>query len=313
MSRLCGSSRAIRRINEAIRQVAPTDATVLIQGETGTGKEVIANAIHQCSARSRAPLVKVNCAAIPDGLLASELFGHERGAFTGAVERRKGRFEQADGGTLFLDEIGEMPRDAQVMLLRVLQERELERLGGTQTIRVDVRLIAATNRDVEHDVRCERFRRDLFYRLNVFPICVPPLREHPEDIPELLHHFVAKYSTRLGRTICQIEPDALHHLRACEWPGNVRELENIVERAVILSQDGVLRFNYDADESAIDPDERAAIEDALCRCRGRVAGPKGAARMLGVPASTLEFRIRRVGIDKYRYRGIAPRLEIVSS
>jgi formate hydrogenlyase transcriptional activator len=215
-------SAALKRVLETVEQVATTDATVLITGETGTGKELVARAVHRRSARARGPFIKVNCAAIPDTLLASELFGHERGAFTGALERRKGRFEQAHGGTLFLDEIGELPQEMQVLLLRVLQEKEFERLGGTNTLQVDVRLVTATNRDLAEEVRVGRFRSDLYYRLNVFPVHVPALRERPEDIPPLVAHFAEKYGARFGRTISRIERNTLDVLQAHDWPGNVR-------------------------------------------------------------------------------------------
>jgi formate hydrogenlyase transcriptional activator len=310
---IIGVSQRMQRIFDAVRQVAPTDATVLIQGETGTGKELIANAIHRLSARSRGPMVRLNCAAIPESLLASELFGHERGAFTGAVERRKGRFEQAHGGTIFLDEIGDLTRETQVMVLRVLQEREIERLGSGGSIHVDVRVIAATNRDLEEDVRRDRFRRDLFYRLNVFPIQVPPLRERPEDIPALVEHFARKHASRIGRRIEHVDRRTLEYFRNCEWQGNIRELENAVERAVILSHDGTLRFAVETDAPVIDSGERDAIELALRESRGRISGDRGAARRLGLPASTLEFRIRRLGINKHRYRSPALDLQIVSA
>ena len=304
-------SAALRRVLDKVEQVATTDATVLITGETGTGKELIARAIHRRSARASGPLVKVNCAAIPDTLLASELFGHERGAFSGAVERRKGRFEQAHGGTLFLDEIGELPAEMQVLLLRVLQEREFERLGGTQTLQVDVRLVTATNRDLSEDVRAGKFRSDLYYRLNVFPVHVPALRERPEDIPPLVAHFAEKYGERFGRKISRIERKMLDLLQSHSWPGNVRELENTVERAVILAQNGVLsadagmlcgaegagRWSNPARSK-----ERQALEGALSASQGKVAGENGAAKRLGLPASTVEFRIRKLGIDKFRYR-----------
>jgi formate hydrogenlyase transcriptional activator len=304
-------SAALKRVLDTVEQVATTDATVLITGETGTGKELIARAIHRRSARARGPLVKVNCAAIPDTLLASELFGHERGAFSGAVERRKGRFEQAHGGTLFLDEIGELPQEMQVLLLRVLQEREFERLGGTQTLRVDVRLVAATNRDLAEDVRAGRFRSDLYYRLNVFPVHVPALRDRPEDIPPLVAHFAEKYGARFSRKISRIERRTLDLLQAHPWPGNVRELENTVERAVILARNGVLSMDAgmlrgSTAESRADQQlmsqEREAVEAALSASRGKVSGENGAAKKLGLPASTVEFRIKKLGIDKFRHR-----------
>jgi formate hydrogenlyase transcriptional activator len=304
-------SAELKRTLDTVEQVATTDATVLITGETGTGKELIARAVHRRSARARGPLVKVNCAAIPPTLLASELFGHERGAFSGAVERRKGRFEQAHGGTLFLDEIGELPQEMQVLLLRVLQEKEFERLGGTQTLQTDVRLVAATNRDLAEEVRAGRFRNDLYYRLNVFPVHVPALRDRREDIPPLMAHFAEKYGKRFGRKISRIERNTLDTLQAHSWPGNVRELENTVERAVILSQNGVLRVDAGmlgtSVRNALDEDptaspERDAIETALRTSRGKISGEDGAAKKLGLPASTLEFRIKKLGIDKFRYR-----------
>jgi formate hydrogenlyase transcriptional activator len=304
-------SAELKRTLDTVEQVATTDATVLITGETGTGKELIARAIHRRSPRARGPLVKVNCAAIPPTLLASELFGHERGAFSGAVERRKGRFEQAHGGTLFLDEIGELPQEMQVLLLRVLQEKEFERLGGTNTLQVDVRLVTATNRDLAEEVRVGRFRSDLYYRLNVFPVHVPALRERPEDIPPLVAHFAEKYGGRFGRKISRIERNTLDVLQAHNWPGNVRELENTVERAVILSQNGVLRVEAGllpavatkarSDESG-QSREREAMEAALHASLGKIAGETGAAKRLGLPASTMEFRIKKLGIDKFRYR-----------
>jgi formate hydrogenlyase transcriptional activator len=304
-------SAELRRALDTVEQVASTDATVLVTGETGTGKELIARAIHRRSPRARGPLVKVNCAAIPPTLLASELFGHERGAFSGAVERRKGRFEQAHGGTLFLDEIGELPQEMQVLLLRVLQEREFERLGGTQTLQVDVRLVAATNRDLAEDVRSGRFRSDLYYRLNVFPVHVPPLRDRAEDIPPLVAHFAEKYGQKFGRKISRVERKTMDVLQAHRWPGNVRELENAVERAVILSRNGVLSIDAamlpaaESETIARDPAEtaeREAIESALSASRGKISGETGAARKVGIPPSTLEFRIKKLGIDKLRYR-----------
>jgi formate hydrogenlyase transcriptional activator len=308
---IVGDSPPIRRVLESVEQVAATDATVLIAGETGTGKELIARAIHRLSPRARGPLVKFNCAAIPHTLLASELFGHERGAFTGAVARRKGRFEQANGGTLFLDEIGELPPEMQVMLLRVLQEREFERLGGGETVRVNVRIVAATNRDLAEDVRAGHFRSDLYYRLNVFPIHLPPLRERAEDVPLLTSHFAAKHGERFGRAISRIDRRAMNLLASYHWPGNVRELENVIERAVILSRNGALRVEPDVLPGAtgvgsvnerLQTQEREAIESALRASRGRISGSNGAAKALGLAPSTLEFRIKRLGIDKFRFR-----------
>jgi formate hydrogenlyase transcriptional activator len=308
---IVGDSPSLRRALEAVEQVAATDATVLISGETGTGKELIARAIHQRSHRAKGPLVKFNCAAVPEMLLASELFGHERGAFTGAIERRKGRFEQAHGGTLFLDEIGELPPELQVMLLRVLQEREFERLGGGDTIHVDVRIVAATNRDLMEDVRAGRFRSDLYYRLNVFPLRLPPLRERPEDIPFLAAHFAAKHGERFGRAINRIDRRSMKLLESHHWPGNVRELENIIEQAIILSRGGVLRVDRDTLPHAnltgnmderLRAQEREAIETALRASRGRISGPNGAARALGLAPSTLDLRIKSLGIDKFQYR-----------
>lgn len=311
---IVGDSPALRRVLDAVEQVAATDATVLITGETGTGKELIVRALHRRSPRARGSLIKVNCAAVPDTLLASELFGHERGAFTGAVERRKGRFEQAQHGTLFLDEVGELPAETQVMLLRVLQEREFERLGGKETIRADVRMVAATNRDLAEDVRQGRFRSDLYYRLNVFPIRMPSLRERPEDIPLLVAHFADKHGKRFGRRIDRIERRTMRLLESYNWPGNVRELENVIERAVILSRGGTLRVEREAllgttiigdIEVQLRSQEREAIEGALRTSGGRVAGSNGAAAALGLAPSTLEFRIKRLGIDKFRYRAKA--------
>ena len=306
---IIGDSPALRAVLEAVEQVAPTDATVLITGETGTGKELVARAVHRRSPRTKGPMVQVNCAAIPPTLLASELFGHERGAFTGAIERRQGRFEQAHGGTLFLDEIGELPAEMQVMLLRVLQQRAFERLGGSQTVRVDVRVVAATNRDLAAEVRAGRFRGDLYYRLNVFPIHVPALRDRPADIPLLVAHFAAKHGARLARTIARIDRRTMAQFESYAWPGNVRELENAVERAVILSHNGTLRVERDALPAGagnihahLEAEERQSIENALRSAHGRVSGSHGAARRLGLPASTLEFRIRRLGIDKFRFR-----------
>ena len=308
---IVGWSAALHKVLNAINQVAPTDTTVLLTGETGTGKELIARAIHKRSLRHNGPLVSVHCASVPQTLLASELFGHERGAFTGASERRKGRFEQANGGTLFLDEIGELPGDMQVMLLRVLQERVFERLGGGQTIQTDVRVVAATNRDLDGEVRSGRFRSDLFYRLNVFPVRLPPLRERSEDIPHLVAHLAAKHGGRVGKTINRIDPRTMNLLVSHHWPGNVRELENVVERAAILSTNGVLKLDrgsWPNTQLSGDLDvelrhhERETIEAALITSAGKVAGPKGAAARLGMAPSTLEFRIKRLRIDKTRFR-----------
>ena len=279
---IVGDSAEMRRVLERVEQVATTDATVLITGETGTGKELVARAIHQRSPRAREPFVKVNCAAIPETLLASELFGHERGAFTGALERRRGRFELADRGTMFLDEIGELSPDTQVTLLRVLQEREFERLGGSRTVKVDVRIVAATNRDLAADVAAGRFRSDLFYRLNVFPVHVPALREHPDDIAPLVAHFAAKYAARFRRPVTRVGPQALRELMTHDWPGNVRELEHVIERAVIVSTGSTLHLERDVPAAGrgvsplvdqVTASERAAIETALASSRGRVSGP----------------------------------------
>jgi formate hydrogenlyase transcriptional activator len=308
---IVGASLALRRALEAIEQVAPTDATVLITGETGTGKELFARGVHQRSERRTKPFVEINCAAIPETLLASELFGHERGAFTGASDRRRGRFEQADGGTLFLDEIGELSADMQVLLLRVLQAREFQRLGGTAPVRVDVRVVAATNRNLADEVSAGRFRSDLFYRLNVFPVRVPALRERPEDIGVLTAHLAAKYAAQFGRRISRVDRRSLALLESYEWPGNVRELENVIARAVIACDGEVLQIsghmlpgtsvtgNIDV---RLEKEERHAIEAALRASRGRIAGAEGAAKRLGLAPSTLESRIQRFGIDKHRFR-----------
>jgi formate hydrogenlyase transcriptional activator len=307
---IVGNSKALRGVLEAIEQVADTGATVLISGETGTGKELIARAVHRRSGRAQGPLVSVNCAAIPLTLLAAELFGHERGAFTGAEERRKGRFEQAHEGTLFLDEIGELTPEMQILLLRVLQEKRLERLGGSNTVSVDVRVIAATNRDLLEAVRAGRFREDLFYRLNVFPIYVPPLRDRHADISLLVSHFAKKHGERHQRSIERIDRRTLRMFESYHWPGNIRELENLVERAVILSRGGTLRLEGEglpllpgqvSLDGQLREQERATIEAALGRTQGRISGAKGAAALLGMPASTLESRIARLSIDKFRF------------
>jgi formate hydrogenlyase transcriptional activator len=306
---IIGSSRALSGALERVARVAATDATVLITGETGTGKDLIARAIHAASPRAKQPLIKVNCAVLPDGLVASELFGHERGAFTGAVERRRGRFELAARGTIFLDEIGELPAATQVALLRVLQEGEFERVGGSETLHTDARVVAATNRNLDEAVHAGKFRSDLLFRLNVFPILAPPLRERTEDIPILSEYYVSHYARKLGKRIRGIDPGAVAMLTAYPWPGNVRELQNIVERAVILASGEVLSeadFELPGQKTATapvsEPSERQRIEDALRASRGRVSGIEGAAQMLGVAPSTLESRIQRLGIDKHGFR-----------
>lgn len=304
---LIGSHLGLRQVCDAVRIVAQTNSTVLIQGETGTGKELVARAIHNQSGRKREPYVKLNCAAMPAGLLESELFGHERGAFTGAVSRFAGRFQLAHTGTLFLDEIGDMPLELQPKLLRVLQEQEFERLGGPRTIRVDVRVIAATNQNLYRMVREKRFRADLFYRLNVFPITLPPLRDRPEDIPLLVEHFIRKFATPMNRVFRCVPHAAMETLRRYEWMGNVRELENFVHRAVISSPGPELVFPFKelvpgADADALTPirtlaeAERAHILDVLQRVGGVIGGRDGAAARLGVARTTLLYRMRKLGI-----------------
>jgi formate hydrogenlyase transcriptional activator len=303
---MIGDSPAWQRILEQVKTVAPTNSTVLILGETGTGKELVARAIHNWSTRRAATFVKMNCAAIPAGLLESELFGHEKGAFTGAIDRRVGRFELANRGTLFLDEIGDVPLELQPKLLRVLQEQEFERLGGVSTVRVDVRLVAATNRDLSRMVAERLFRSDLFYRLNIFPIVVPPLRERPEDIPHLVRYFAQKYSRQMNRRIESVPASAMQAMVRYPWPGNIRELENFIERAVILTQGSELRIpvaelraHADAAPSGIstlEAAERQHILRALERSRGIIGGPGGAAVRLGIKRTTLQSRMRRLGI-----------------
>jgi PAS domain S-box-containing protein len=302
-----GRSTAMQEVFRAIGLVAETDSSVLIFGETGSGKELIARAIHRSSRRSAAVMVKVNCGALPAALVESELFGHERGAFTGAVQQKKGRFELANRGTIFLDEVGELPLESQVKLLRVLQEHEFERVGGTHTLRADARVIAATNRDLVADVRRGAFRSDLFFRLNIFPIWVPALRDRRDDIPVLARHFVREFAARMGRTVDQIDARALERLAAYHWPGNVRELANILERAVILCQGRILQNTHlglpapappaGDDVVTLDEAERRHILKALERTGGVLAGPNGAAALLGVNRSTLWSRMRKLGIE----------------
>ena len=312
---IVGGSAALCAVLSKVKQVAPTDSTVLILGETGTGKELIARAVHNFSKRKNKPLIKLNCSALPAGLVESELFGHEKGAFTGATERRTGRFELADGGTIFLDEVSELPPEAQAKLLRVLQEREFERVGGSKTIRVDVRVIAATNRDLAQAVTAGRFREDLYYRLNVFPLELPPLRQRGEDILLLVHYFVGRHAAKIGRSITRVPHEAMQRLMAYPWPGNVRELENVVERAVILSSGPELAIAPEVlpaapaatpvagDPTAADPAalcevERRHIVTVLKRTGWRIDGPHGAARVLNMHPSTLRSRMQRLGIRR---------------
>src|SRR6266404_5021366 len=304
---IVGSSTALRAVLAQVAKVAPTDSTVLILGETGTGKELIARAIHKRSSRSTRAFIRVNCAAIPASLIASELFGHEKGAFTGALQRRLGRFEAADGGTIFLDEIGDLPAETQIALLRVLQEREIERVGSSHPTTVDVRVLAATNRDLETAVQSGSFRQDLYYRLNVFPIEIPPLRERLDDLPILIEYLDERYASKAGKNIKYIDQSTTALFQAYHWPGNVRELQNVIERAVVLC---------DGETFSIDPSwlkrnaggvstqgaERASIESALRESEGRIAGPRGAAVKLGIPRQTLDSRIRALDIDKLKFK-----------
>jgi formate hydrogenlyase transcriptional activator len=305
---IVGKSSALQKVLEHVAIVAPTAATVLLCGETGTGKELIARAIHELSPRRKRNLVRVNCAAIPAGLLESELFGHERGAFTGALMQKKGRFELADGGTLFLDEIGDIPLELQAKLLRVLQEQEFERLGSTHTIRVNVRIIAATHRDLPAMIREGKFREDLFYRLNVFPIAIPALRERREDIPLLANYFVSKLSRQMGRQIETIPARTMESLTNHPWRGNVRELANFLERAVVLSLGEELRVpaaeltpSYSPETTSISTfqqAERNVIVDALKAASGRIAGRGGAAERLGLKRTTLQNKMHKLGITR---------------
>jgi formate hydrogenlyase transcriptional activator len=314
---IIGKSRALKSVLEQVERVGPTDSTVLIQGETGTGKELIARAIHNVSPRCGHHFVKLNCAAIPFELLESELFGYEKGAFTGAVGQKTGRFDLADKGTLLLDEVGDIPLALQPKLLRVLQEREYERLGSTRTRKVDVRIVAATHRVLEEMILENLFRLDLYYRLNVFPITIPPLRERPEDIPLLARHFVRQSARQMNKTIDVISPETMEALSQYSWPGNIRELQNVIERSVIVHEKGELSIKRCWLSRATFPNEpvthifrRSAIEErkmigaALAETRGRVSGPSGAAAKLGIPPSTLESKIRAMKIDKYSFRAV---------
>jgi DNA-binding NtrC family response regulator len=313
---IIGKSGALRTVFNQVEAVAPSETTVLILGETGTGKELIARAIHKHSDRSSRPFVSVNCGAIPQSLIASELFGHEKGAFTGALQRRLGRFEMAEGGSIFLDEVGDLPEETQLALLRVLQEREFERVGGNQSIRSDVRVIAATHRDLQAAMLAGTFRSDLFYRLSVFPVTLPPLRERKEDIPLLVEYFIDRYATRAGKKIKCISDAVLARLQSHPWPGNIRELQNVVERSVIICE----TENFTVDQTwqpytsflseisgahlseKLIAQEREMIQAALAESGGRVAGPNGAAAKLGIPASTLESKIKSLKISKHPFK-----------
>jgi formate hydrogenlyase transcriptional activator len=309
---IVGSSDAINEVTDQVLKVAPSDATVLITGDSGTGKELIARAIHRKSNRSRMPLICMNCAATPPSLIVTELFGHEKGAFTDANQLRLGRFEAADHGTLFLDEIGDMPIEAQCALLRVLQERQLERIGGSRTIPVDVRVIAATNCDLSTAIESGKFRLDLFYRLNIFPIHVPALRERPEDILPLARYFIERYAAKTGRRIRSVEKRTARLLQAYAWPGNIRELQNVIERSVILCDTETLAVDEawvsSISESVYGPqprrtsEEKERIEAVLAECRGRISGPNGAASKLGLRRTTLESWIKKLRINKYQYQ-----------
>jgi formate hydrogenlyase transcriptional activator len=311
---IVGESPALRAVLRTVRQVASVETTVLLTGETGTGKELVARAIHDGSPRKDRPLIKVNCGAIPRDLVESELFGHEKGAFTGAIQKRIGRFELADKGTLFMDEVGELSLDTQVKLLRVLQEREFERVGSTRAIKADVRLIAATNRDLGREVAEGRFRPDLYYRLNVFPIHVPPLRERSSDIPLLVEHFLAHFQRKLGKPLKRMAPSSLEQLQRYAWPGNIRELQNVLERACVLARTPDVELAEPlvargsrvaavptagaAALATLDENERRCIRRALAAAKGRVHGPQGAAALLGVNPSTLRSRMQKLGIAK---------------
>jgi formate hydrogenlyase transcriptional activator len=310
-SELVGESLALKKVLDQVATVSASEATVLILGETGTGKELVAHAIHRLSRRNGSAFIKVNCAAIPTGLLESELFGHEKGAFTGAVSQKIGRMELANGGTLFLDEVGEIPLEIQPKLLRVLQDQEFERLGSTRTIKIDVRLIAATNRDLARSVFERQFRNDLYYRLHVFPIRVPPLRERRDDIPLLVRYFVHKFAQRMSRHIESIPKETMNALMAWHWPGNVRELENLMERSVILSEGNALRVplaelrasaaTLTESDHTLDSAERAHIIGVLRETGGVLSGPNGAARRLGLKRTTLQSKMQRLKITPRDY------------
>jgi formate hydrogenlyase transcriptional activator len=313
---IVGSSRPLRRVLAQVDKVAPTDSTVLIFGETGTGKELIARSIHKRSKRAEGAFIAVNCAAIPASLIASELFGHEKGAFTGAAQRRLGRFEAADGGTIFLDEVGELPLETQIALLRVLQDKKIERVGSSKSISVDIRVLAATNRDLSAAIASGTFRQDLFYRLNVVPIVIPSLRERKDDIPLLVEYLIDRYAQKTGKKIRKMERKTFELFAAYDWPGNIRELQNVVERAVILSDGDT--FSIDETWFATRPEkfteptvpfaddlsrrERELIEAALKESKGRISGPSGAAAKLGIPRQTLDSRIKALGVDKYHFK-----------
>ena len=313
---IVGQSPSLREVLQLVEMVAPSDSTVLLLGETGTGKELLAHAIHNRSRRYKQAFVKLNCAAIPSGLLESELFGHERGAFTGAITQKIGRLELADLGTLFLDEIGDIPLELQPKLLRVLQDKEFERLGSTKTRKADVRIVAATNRALEEMIVEKQFRLDLYYRLNVFPISIPPLRERPEDIPLLVRHFVQQFAQRMNKTIGRVSSETMEALTGYSWPGNIRELQNVIERSVIVHEKGNLSVKKSwLSRECFQPEplgpplckrstleDRRTIGEALAESKGRVSGPLGAAARLGIPPSTLESKIRSMNINKYRFK-----------
>jgi formate hydrogenlyase transcriptional activator len=320
---LIGSSPKFRALLAEVARVAPVDSAVLIQGETGTGKEVVAKAIHEASPRRDHRFVALNCAAIPSALLESELFGHERGAFTGAWAQTKGRFQMADGGTLFLDEIGDLPLELQPKLLRALQEREFERLGSAQTVRVNVRVVAATNQDLEQLVAKKLFRADLFYRLNVIPICLPPLRERVPDILPLTEFFVAKFAASLNKPIDSIPDEVIAALKAHDWPGNIRELQNFIERAVLFSPGSVLRLPLDLKQTVKQPSESAArtladadrehILETLKQTAWMIGGQDGAANRLGLPRTTLIYKMRKLGIEARRSSRVRPLRQLAAA